>query len=458
MNVPGHIFREYDVRGVVDSDLTASVVTALGRSLGTAFRRRGASTVAVGRDVRPSGLTLFAALSEGLLSTGCDVVDFGAVPTPVFYHGCATGRVDAGVVITGSHNPPEFNGFKLVLEGQSFFGEEIQELRRLIETQDFEVGRGQLRSQEIVEAYIEDVASKITLERPVRFAYDSGNGAASLVAARVFAAVGQNPTALFDEPDGNFPNHHPDPTLPENLEDLRGRVLSDELELGIAYDGDADRIGVIDDRGEVLWGDRLLILYARDLLSRHPGSSVIHDVKCSQTLTDAIAAAGGQAVVWKTGHSLIKQKMKETGAPLAGEMSGHMFFAENYYGFDDALFASLRLLEIVSRSADPLSAALADVPVMHATPELRIDCPDAIKFDVVDHVREELRAELPIVDIDGVRAQFDEGWGLVRASNTQPALVMRIEAATPERLDEYRGRMELAVARANKAVAGAENP
>jgi phosphomannomutase / phosphoglucomutase len=458
MKVPGHIFREYDVRGVVETDLAVDVVTALGRALGTAFRRRGASTVAVGRDVRPSGVTLFAALSEGILSTGCDVVDFGAVPTPVVYHGCVTTSVNAGVVITGSHNPPEFNGFKLVLEGQSFFGPQIQELRHLMEIGDFEVGQGQLRSQNIIEAYVEDVASRITLERPVRFAYDSGNGAAALVAERVFAAVGQKPTALFDEPDGSFPNHHPDPTLPENLEDLRTTVLENDLELGIAYDGDADRIGVIDDRGEVLWGDRLLILYARDLLSRRPGASVIHDVKCSQTLTDAIGAAGGKAIVWKTGHSLIKQKMKETGAPLAGEMSGHMFFAENFYGFDDALFASLRLLEIVSRSADPLSAALADVPAMHATPELRIDCPDAIKFDVVDHVRKELRDEFSIVDIDGVRAQFAEGWGLVRASNTQPALVMRVEAATSQRLNEYRRRMELAVARANKAVAGAENP
>ncbi len=456
MDVPGHIFREYDVRGVVATDLTPSVVTALGRALGTAFRRRGARRVAIGRDVRPSGDELFAFLRDGILSTGCDVVDFGRVPTPVFYHGCATREVDGGAVITGSHNPPEFNGFKLVLAGQSFFGEQIQELRRLMVDEDYEVGEGRASAEEVVEGYLSDLCSRVAISRPVRFAYDSGNGAASLVASRLFSALGLEPVALFDEPDGEFPNHHPDPTLPENLEDLRARVLGDDLEVGIAYDGDADRIGVVDDTGKILWGDRLLILYARDLLSRQPGSTIIHDVKCSQTLTDAIESAGGKAVVWKTGHSLIKQKMKETGAPLAGEMSGHMFFGENYYGFDDALFATLRLLEIVARSEGRLSEALADVPEMEVTPELRIDCPDEVKFDVVNHVRDFLRAEHSIVDIDGVRATFPKGWGLVRASNTQPALVMRVEAEDPRALAEYRSYLEAAVERARKAVRTAE--
>lgn len=454
MEVPAHIFREYDVRGVVEDDLPPDVVEGLGRALGTAFRRRGARRIGVGRDVRPSGVALLESLRRGLLSTGCDVVDFGRVPTPVFYHGTATGPEDAGVVITGSHNPPEFNGFKLVLGGGSFFGEDIQELRRLMETEDFETGEGEPSERGIVAGYVEDVAARVSIERPVRFAYDSGNGAASLVAARLFQACGQEPVALFDTPDGDFPNHHPDPTIPELLEDLRRRVIEERLEFGVAYDGDADRIGVIDEKGDVLWGDRLLILYARDLLQRHPGAAVIHDVKCSQTLTDAVRQAGGEPVIWKTGHSLIKQKMKSSGAMLAGEMSGHMFFGENWHGFDDALFATLRLLEIVSRSGRPLSEYLADVPDMRATPEIRIDCPDDIKFAVVEKVTEILRPLGPIVDIDGARVQLGEGWGLVRASNTQPALVMRVEAADEKLLADYRATVEEAIDRARDAVEG----
>ncbi len=454
MRVPSHIFREYDVRGVVETDLTPPVVTALGRALGTAFRRAGARRVGVARDVRPSGERIRDDLIAGLRSTGCDVVDYGAAPTGVFYHAQATGPEEAGVVITGSHNPPEFNGFKLVLQGGSFFGEAIQGLRRAIEAEDFEQGEGSLGQREILTPYVEDVAERIRLPRAVRFAYDSGNGAASLVAARLFGALGQEPVALYDTPDGSFPNHHPDPTVPENLQDLRRVVLEEGLEFGVAYDGDADRIGVIDDRGEVLWGDRLLVLYARDLLSRRPGSKVIHDVKCSQTLTDAVAAAGGQPIVWKTGHSLVKQKMKETGAPLAGEMSGHVFFGEDWYGFDDALYATARLLRIVAADSPSrrLSQRLADVPVLFATPELRVDCPDAIKFEVVDRVREGLRALGPVVDIDGARVALEHGWGLVRASNTQPALVLRAEADSADRRDAYRAILEEAVAQARSAA------
>lgn len=452
MQVPAHIFREYDVRGVVESDLLPATVTALGRALGTAFRRAGATRVGVARDVRPSGDAIRDQIVEGLRSTGCDVVDYGRASTGVFYHAQATGQEQAGVVITGSHNPPEFNGFKLVLEGGSYFGEQIQELLRIIQDEDFETGEGALSSREILEAYVADVVSKVNIDRPVRFAYDSGNGAASLGASALFAALGQKPIALFDEPDGSFPNHHPDPTIPEFLTDLRDTVLEQGLELGVAYDGDADRIGVIDERGEILWGDRLLILYARDLFERMPGAKVIHDVKCSQTLTDAVNAAGGEAVVWKTGHSLIKKKMKETGAPLAGEMSGHLFFGENWYGFDDALFATARLLSILARESRPLSELLADIPRLEATPEIRVDCSDATKFAVVDHVREHFRAIAPIVDIDGVRVQFEHGWGLVRASNTQPALVVRVEADTVARRDAYRAQVEEAIAQARRVV------
>ena len=454
MKLPDHVFREYDVRGVVETDLVPDFVTALGRALGTAFRREGATRVAVARDVRPSGEALRDQLVEGLRSTGCDVVDLGAVPTGVFYHAQATGDEQAGVVITGSHNPPEFNGFKIVLGGASFFGEQIQGLRTLIENEDFETGEGGRSQRDALGPYVDDVVSRVSIARPVRFAYDSGNGAASLAAARLFAALGQSPVALYDEPDGSFPNHHPDPTIPEYVEDLRRRVLADGLEFGVAYDGDADRIGVIDDRGEILWGDRLLVLFARDLLARTPGAQVLHDVKCSRTLTDAVNAAGGEAVVWKTGHSLIKQKMKESGALLAGEMSGHLFLGENWYGFDDALFATVRLLEILARDDTPLSARLADVPQLHATPEIRVDCPDDVKFAVVDHVREHFRAIAPIVDIDGVRVTFDEGWGLVRASNTQPALVVRVEASDAEHLARYRAQVEAAIDAARTAVEG----
>jgi len=455
MDVPKHIFREYDIRGLVETDLTPDTVHALGRALGTAFRRAGATRVGVARDVRLSGERIRDDLVAGLRATGCDVVDYGMAPTGVFYHAQATGPEEAGVVITGSHNPPEFNGFKLVLRGESFFGERIQGLLQLMEKGDFETGAGSVQEREILSSYVEDIVSRTSIDRPVRFAYDSGNGAAALVAARVFAAVGQKPVALYDEPDGTFPNHHPDPTIPEFVEDLRQRVLSDGLEFGVAYDGDGDRIGVIDARGEILWGDRLLVIYARDLLTRSPGAKVIHDVKCSQTLTDAVRDAGGEPIIWKTGHSLIKQKMKETGAILAGEMSGHLFLGENWYGFDDAVFATVRLLEIVARDGRALHEILADVPSLEATPEIRVDCPDEAKFAVVEHVREHFRPIAPVVEIDGARVSFEHGWGLVRASNTQPALVVRIEADTAGNLADYRARIEDAITEARAVVEGA---
>jgi phosphomannomutase/phosphoglucomutase len=439
---------------VVGVDLTPDVVRSLGLGLGTAFLRAGAKRVGVARDVRPSGVELFGQLAEGLRAAGCDVVDYGAAPTGVFYHAVATGGEAAGVCITGSHNPPEFNGFKIVLHGRSFYGDQIRGVLELMQSQEFESGAGTLSSREVIEPYLDDACSRVRIERPVRFAYDSGNGAASLVAAQLFARLGLEPVALFDEPDGSFPNHHPDPTVPENLADLREAVLERGLELGVAYDGDADRIGVLDEKGDVLWGDRLLMIYARDLLVRQPGASVIFDVKCSQTLFDEIEARGGKPIVWKTGHSLIKEKMKETGAPLAGEMSGHIFFAENWYGFDDALFASLRLLEIVARSSQPMSDHLTGVPKLVATPEIRVDCPDEVKFAVVERVKAEFARDHEIVDIDGVRVVFEHGWGLARASNTQPALVVRVEADSRPRMDDYLSRIEAAIARARSEVEG----
>jgi phosphomannomutase/phosphoglucomutase len=382
------------------------------------------------------------------MQAGCVVVDFGAAPTGVFYHAIATGEEEAGVCITGSHNPPEFNGFKIVLHGRSFYGDQIRDLRVLMEKEDFESGEGSRESRGIIEPYLDDAVSRVKITRPIRFAYDCGNGAASLVASTLFERLQLEPIGLFDEPDGTFPNHHPDPTMPENLEDLRECVLAEKLELGIAYDGDADRIGVLDEKGNVLWGDRLLMLYGRDLLQRHPGGGIIFDVKCSQTLIDEISAKGGTPILWKTGHSLIKEKMRESGALLAGEMSGHVFFAENWYGFDDALFATLRLLEIVSRDEEPLSSRLADVPTLVATPEIRVDCPDDLKFAVVAKVKEHFERNHEVNDIDGARVTFASGWGLVRASNTQPALVLRTEASDEAHKQDYLKQLQDAIAKA----------
>jgi phosphomannomutase/phosphoglucomutase len=448
MKTPSHVFREYDIRGEVETDLTSEFVRCLGRGLGTAFQRAGATRIGVARDVRPSGEMLFEWLADGLMQAGCVVVDFGAAPTGVFYHAIATGEEEAGVCITGSHNPPEFNGFKIVLHGRSFYGDQIRDLRVLMEKEDFESGEGSRESRGIIEPYLDDAVSRVKITRPIRFAYDCGNGAASLVASTLFERLQLEPIGLFDEPDGTFPNHHPDPTMPENLEDLRECVLAEKLELGIAYDGDADRIGVLDEKGNVLWGDRLLMLYGRDLLQRHPGGGIIFDVKCSQTLIDEISAKGGTPILWKTGHSLIKEKMRESGALLAGEMSGHVFFAENWYGFDDALFATLRLLEIVSRDEEPLSSRLADVPTLVATPEIRVDCPDDLKFAVVAKVKEHFERNHEVNDIDGARVTFASGWGLVRASNTQPALVLRTEASDEAHKQDYLKQLQDAIAKA----------
>jgi len=454
MDVPAHIFREYDIRGVVGVDLRPEFVTALGRALGSELRDQGIKAVGVGRDVRPSGVHLSECLREGLRAAGCDVVDYGQAPTPGIYHAVATGDEGAGVAITGSHNPPEYNGFKIALKTGAFYGQQIQALCRRMEHDDFRSGEGKESSRLILPAYIEELAARAHLSRKPRFAYDPGNGAAALVCRELFAAMGLTPVALFDQPDGSFPNHHPDPTVEANMADLRRAVAEHGLEFGVAYDGDADRIGVVDERGEILWGDRLLILYARDLLSRRPGASIIFDVKCSDTLHDAIARAGGDPVMWKTGHSLTK--MKETGALLAGEMSGHMFFGEDWYGFDDAILATVQLLSIVSASDLPLSEHLADVPKMASTPEIRIDCPDALKFKIVDAVREHFRANHEIIDIDGVRVRFESGWALLRASNTQPALVMRAEALDTEALTDYVRRIETAVAAARNDLAEGE--
>ncbi len=451
-----NVFREYDIRGVADRDLPDALARDLGRALGTFLRRAGKRRIAVGQDCRLSSPRLHAALTEGLLETGLVLVDLGMQPTPLMYFGVHFYDLDGGVQVTGSHNPPGDNGFKMMIGKASLFGADIQVLRGLIEAGDFErAPGGRVEHRDPVPAYAAYMRGNVRLGRTnVRFAFDAGNGAGGRAALAAFEAVGLSPEALLVEPDGRFPVHHPDPSQPENLTLLTERVRSGGLELGIAYDGDADRIGVITAEGETLWGDKLLILYARALLAARPGAAVLGEVKCSQTLYDDIAAHGGRPILWKTGHSLIKKKMKEEHALLAGEMSGHVFFADRYYGYDDAIYASLRLLEILSTTQLSLRELLADVPTTHATPELRVECPDDVKFDVVARVLEHYRPTHELADIDGARVKFEGGWGLVRASNTQPVLVLRFEAQTAERLAEIRAEVEAVVARAGGGAVG----
>ncbi|MBU6366601.1 MAG: phosphomannomutase/phosphoglucomutase [Gemmatimonadetes bacterium] len=449
MSINATIFRQYDVRGIVGRDLTAEVALALGRGFAALLAERGITgAVAVGRDNRPSGAMLRDALVDGLTGCGVDVVDVGIVPTPLLYWTLHHEPVVAGIQITGSHNPPEYNGFKMCVGTASLHGEEIQHLYRLITGGAFPAGSGTVRHAAVIDRYVADIAARIGPVRRAdgsapRVVYDCGNGAGALVAPQLFAALGVEATGLFTESDGTFPNHHPDPTVPENLEDLIAAVRRTGAEIGVAFDGDADRIGVVDGAGRIIWGDHILILYARDVLARTGrGQPIIFDVKCSQALSDAVAAAGGVPVMWKTGHSLIKDKMKEAHAPIAGEMSGHMFFTEGFYGHDDALYAAARLLRIVADAGRPVEALLADVPPFVSTPELRIDTDESVKFEVVARAAAHFRQHHDVIDVDGVRVLFGDGWGLLRASNTQPVLVARYEAATAERLAAIRGEME----------------
>ncbi|MFN0064130.1 MAG: phosphomannomutase/phosphoglucomutase [Myxococcaceae bacterium] len=441
-----HIFREYDIRGLVDKDLTEPVVEQLGLGLGTIIRRKGGRSLALGRDCRESSTRFRDAMTKGLNATGIDVLDVGVVPTPLTYFAANTLPVDGLAMITGSHNPPEYNGFKIGAGKTTFHGHEIQELRRLIEKQDYEHAkkRGSTQPFDIVTPYGHFVRQTIKVGRKgMRIVIDAGNGVGGAVAEPLFRSMGFDVVPLFCEMDARFPNHHPDPTVVENLKDVIAAVKSERAEVGIAYDGDADRIGVIDDEGNILWGDQLMILFARDVLREVPGAAIVGEVKCSQTLYDDIAQKGGQPIMWKAGHSLIKAKMRESNAALAGEMSGHIFFKHRYFGFDDAVYSTARLLEILTREPKKLSALLKDVPKTFSTPELRFDAPEEKKFDWVKRVTEALRSKgHSIVDVDGVRVTFPDGWGLVRASNTQPILVLRFEAQSEKRLSEIRSLVE----------------
>ncbi len=441
------IFREYDLRGVVGTDLTPEVAREIARAY-AALQSTTEGPAVLGRDNREHSPLLAAAAAQGLVESGCQVSDIGTVITPTFYFARVHWGMDAGIMVTASHNPSEFNGFKLAGGFGTLHGEQIQAVLRRIETGPFHAGWGSLEAREIVPAYTGMLREKIRLgSRRLRVALDCGNGTASLVAPQVFASWGVDVVPLYCDSDPRFPHHHPDPVDPHNLTDLIEVVRRERCDLGIGLDGDGDRIGVVDDRGEILWGDLLMVLYWREILPRHPGADVIVEVKCSQALVEEVARLGGKPFFYRTGHSLIKAKMREIDAVFTGEMSGHMFFADEYYGFDDAVYAAGRLLRILSNTDAPLSALMADVPRYPVTPEIRVACPDARKFEVVAALVEEFKRDHRVIDVDGARVLFDDGWGLVRASNTQPALVVRAEAATQAGLGRIKAVLTAALAR-----------
>jgi phosphomannomutase/phosphoglucomutase len=441
-----NIFRQYDIRGVWGSDLTEEAVDSIGRAFAVYLKdnlKADSITATIGMDARESSPNIVGILKGALNSSGINVVDLGMCPTPLQYFSLFRLQVQGGIMVTGSHNPPKFNGMKLSLGRETLFGEKIQEISRLIKNGARTEGKGTLSSHDIVSEYKEYMKGGFQRLDGLKVVVDAGNGTGGITGPDIMRALGAEVTELYCEPDGRFPNHHPDPVVLDNLKDLIARVKSEKAHVGIGYDGDADRIGVIDEDGGVVWGDKLMIIFARDILRENPGASIIGEVKCSQTLYDDVREKGGNPIMWKTGHSLIKNKMRETGALLAGEMSGHIFFADRYFGFDDAVYASLRLLEILSKEGSPFSVRklLGGVPETFSTPEIRVDCPDDRKFKVVDEVKGSFK-DYPVIDIDGVRVNFPDGWGLIRASNTQPALVLRFEAKTPEALQRIRGFVE----------------
>jgi len=447
------IFREYDIRGIAETELTSPDIADLGRALGTYLQRHSGPRINLGRDCRLSSPRLRDALLEGLVSAGCQVTDIGVVPTPLLYFSAVHFEADGAVMITGSHNPSEFNGFKTVCGGGSLHGEAIQDIRRLIEARDFTTGHGSEQSMDVIPAYLDELSPQFNFDRRIKVVLDAGNGTAGPVVHQLMKRLNVDVTELFFEMDGRFPNHHPDPTVPANLKHLQDAVRAQHADLGIAFDGDSDRLGAVDENGAVIYGDMLLLIYGREILTRKPGATFIGEVKCSQILYDELKRLGGNPIMYKTGHSLIKEKMKQEHAELAGEMSGHMFFADRYFGYDDAIYAACRLIEIVAKSGQPMSAQLAGLPATVSTPEIRVDCPDETKFAVVARVAEQFSKTHEVIDVDGVRVLFDEGWGLLRASNTQPVVVMRFEARNEELLARYQREVEAALAAARTAAA-----
>ncbi len=447
------VFREYDIRGIAGSEITDSDVSILGRAFGTYMARQGKRRIVVGRDCRLTSDRYRDLLVGGLIQSGMDVVDIGVCPTPLFYFAIRRLDREGGMMITASHNPPEYNGFKVCNGFDTIAGAEIRKLGRIAQSGDFTAAEGRLDHFDILTPYIDFVAGNIRLEGRPRVGIDAGNGTGGPVAIAILKRLGCEIYPIYCDMDGTFPNHEPDPTIMENLVDLRNLVLREGLDVGVAYDGDGDRLGVIDHRGEVVFGDKLMIIFAREILSRLPGSVFISEVKCSKTLYDDIERHGGHAIMWKAGHSLIKAKMKEVDAQLAGEMSGHIFFKDRYFGFDDAMYASCRLLEVLTKTGKRIPELLDGVPATHTTPEIRIECPDEIKFEVVERAKREFKEKnLKVIDIDGARITFADGWGLVRASNTQPVLVLRYEAETLARLGEIRDLIEPTIERIKRML------
>lgn len=445
MKINPYIFRQYDIRGVVGEDLDEDFARRLGQAFGTYALKNNETSVIVGCDNRISSPSLKKAVTEGLLSTGCNVVDIGTVVTPIFYYARIHFNINPGIMVTASHNPAQFNGFKVAFGPGTIYGDEIQNLRIMMEKGDFLSGQGSLTYKDPSEDYIDMICEKIHLSKKLRVGIDCGNGTASLFAEKLFRRLGVDVYPLYCESDPKFPNHFPDPVKPENLTDLKELVLREKLDLGIGFDGDGDRIGVVDDKGNIIYGDMLMILYWREIMPKYPGAVAIIEVKCSQALVDEVKKLGGKPIFYKTGHSLIKAKMREIGAVFTGEMSGHMFFADEYYGFDDALYAAARLLRILSNTDKKLSELLADVPKYYSTPELRVPCPDEEKFDKVEAVKRYFQDKYPIIDVDGARVIFPDGWGLVRSSNTGPELIVRCEATTKNGLEKIKNEIQKAL-------------
>lgn len=441
-NLPASIFREYDIRGVADRDLTDEVALNIGKAYGTFLRRKKYTVVALGRDARVSSPRIHKQLLDGILSTGLHVIDLGLSTTPCLYFAIHYLATDGGLMITGSHNPKDHNGIKMCIGTSSLFGSQIQELKALIEKQDFEKGSGKVTGRPMIEDYIEYLTKAFSFNKKLKIVVDCGNGMTGLVAPKLLKKFGHELIELYTEPDGNFPNHPADPSEPENMHDCIAAVKKHKADIGLAFDGDGDRVGVVDHEGNMIPGDKLMILFSRNVLKDNPGAAIIADVKCSNLLFQDIAKHGGRPIMWKTGHSIIKAKMKEEGSLLAGEMSGHIFFKHRWFGFDSGVYSACRMLEILDQDTKTIPEMLAGIPHTFTTPEIRIECPDDVKFDVIKKATEKLKDKHKVIDIDGARVEFPDGWGLVRASNTQPVLVTRFEATSQARLDEIRALVE----------------
>ncbi|MGB5157887.1 MAG: phosphomannomutase/phosphoglucomutase [Desulfobacterales bacterium] len=446
------IFREYDIRGITDKDINEEDVVLIGKGIGTYLLEHGKSNLTVGRDCRITSDSYSEKLIEGLLSTGCNVTDIGVCPTPVLYFSIFHLKQQGAVMVTASHNPSEYNGFKVCIDSDSLHGKQLLDVLDIINKKSFISGAGLLSYFDVLSPYKDFVQNNISISKSLKIGIDAGNGTAGVVAVPVLKNLGCEVHDLYCDMDGTFPNHEADPTVLKNMKDLIALVKEKQLDLGIGYDGDGDRLGVVDEKGNIIFGDQLMIIFSREILSRKPGAAFISEVKCSKTMYDDITKHGGNAIMWKTGHSLIKKKMKEEKAELAGEMSGHMFFADRYFGFDDAVYASCRLLEIVSKTGKKVSGLLSDIPKTYTTPEIRVDCPDDKKFILVKKVTEHFRKLNNVIDIDGVRVLFEDGWGLVRASNTQPALVLRFEATSDKRLLEIKDLVESTLAKIREQI------